>query len=173
MKKTNTKNSNLTDFQRSNHSVGQNCYHLVWTTKFRINFLKPKHINNLCTALIKGTCFYNKIKLIELEVMSDHVHLFVELPPTMDVSEAFKRIKGRTSKILREKFSWLRKKCPKGHLWTAGKFYRSVGSVQAETIQKYIKYSNRKWKYVKPGSREPFPNAGTSRGATQSFLSDF
>lgn len=164
----------MQEFQKSNHSIGQNCFHFVWTTKYRMNILKPAHINKMCTALIRGTCYYNKIRVIELEVAVNHVHLFVELPPTMDISEAFRRIKGRTSRILRMRFPWLRKKYPQGHLWTQGKFYRSVGSVQAETIQKYIKYSNRQWRYVRPENPVPFPTISTSsREATQKVISDF
>ena len=146
----------MNNFQKHKHSVGQNSFHLVWCPKYRWHVLKPKPINKVCEALIRGTCFYNKYEVLELEVMKDHIHLFVELPPDVSVSDAFHRIKGRTSRILRQKFVWLRKMYPHGNMWSPGKFFRSVGSVTAETIQNYIKYSNNNWMHVKPGSSKHF-----------------
>jgi putative transposase len=151
------------DFQRRSHSVGQNAFHLVWCPKYRWNVLKPKPINALCEALIRGTCYHNGYTVYELEVMPDHIHLFVELPPRVSVSAAFHRIKGRTSRILRSKFGWLRKMYPRGHMWSPGKFYRSVGSVTADTIQNYIKYSQHDWQDVKPGTSKTFPKGEQQR----------
>jgi putative transposase len=146
----------MNSFKNNKHSVGQNSFHFVWCPKYRWHALKPKPINKMCEALIRGTCYYNDCKVLELEVMEDHIHLFVELPPTISVSDAFHKIKGRTSRILRKRFPWLRKLYKKGHMWSPGKFYRSVWAVTADTIKNYIKYSQHDWKYVKPGAKKTF-----------------
>lgn len=151
------------DFQRRKHSVGQNAFHLVWCPKYRWHVLKPNPINKMCEALIRGTCYYEGYVVHELEVMHDHIHLFVELPPHVSVSEAFHKIKGRTSRILRSKFIWLRKMYKRGHMWSPGKFYRSVGSVTKETIENYIKYSQQDWKHVKPDAKKSFAKRGQER----------
>ena len=78
-----------------------------------------------------------------LEVMEDHIHIFVEVPPTMSVSKALNLLKGFSSYKLFQKQPWLRAYFRKGHLWSPGKFFRSVGNVTAEAIKNYIAQSNR------------------------------
>ena len=79
----------------------------------------------------------------ELQVREDHVHLFVEIPPSVCVSKALQLFKGVSSRILRRNFSYLREDGK--HLWSPGKFYRSVGNVSADVIQNYIRYSQGSW----------------------------
>ena len=85
-----------------------------------------------------------------MEVMTDHIHLFVEIPPTMSVSFAFNVLKGKTAKMFFKRFpEWRRyfiKGHKKAHLWSPGKFFRNVGSVTAEAVQNYIKHSNN-WNF--------------------------
>ena len=77
------------------------------------------------------------------DLMPDHVHCFVEVPPTMSVSKALNLLKGYSSYKLFQKHRWLRAYFRKGHLWSPGKFFRSVGNVTAEAIKNYIAQSNR------------------------------
>ncbi len=78
--------------------------------------------------------------------MPDHIHLFVELPPTLSVSQAFQFFKGISSRILRRNFSFLTK-IPM--IWSKGKFFRSVGNVSFETIKRYISESQGEWNFAK------------------------
>lgn len=117
------------------HSYGQNCYHLIWAPKFRIKMLKPEHIRRVCKGIIRMICNQKGFVIHEMEIMSDHIHLFVEIPPSVSVSKAFQYLKGGSSRILRRNFKWLRKfDC----LWSKGKFYRSVGNVTSDVIEHYI-----------------------------------
>ena len=75
------------------------------------------------------------------------VHLFVEVPPTMSVSKALQLFKGISSYKLFRQHPWLRKHFRKGHFWSPGKFFRSVGNVTAETIQHYIAESQDCWNF--------------------------
>ena len=75
-------------------------------------------------------------KLIDCEVMSDHVHLLVSIPPTVAVTDIIGRIKGKSSRILREEFPSLTTKLPT--LWTRGKFVSSCGTVSLEAVMRYI-----------------------------------
>ena len=83
--------------------------------------------------------------------MPDHVHLFVGLPTQISISKAFQLIKGASARIILKKctkwkafFSYDGQKKP--HLWSTGKFYRSVGNVRADVIENYIANSN-KWNF--------------------------
>ena len=127
-----------------NHGVGQNAYHLVWKPKYSWDCFKFPWVKNDCEAIINEAILRYKLKLYELEVMSDHVQVFVEIPPTMRVSKALNLLKGYSSFKLFRKHPWLRNYFRKGHLWSPGKFFRSVGNVTAEAIKNYIAQSNRK-----------------------------
>jgi len=71
------------------------------------------------------------------------VHCFVKIPPTMCISKALNLLKGYSSYKLFQKHKWLRRYFRKGHFWSPGKFFRSVGNVTAEAIKNYIAQSNR------------------------------
>lgn len=126
------------------HSYGQNAYHFIWGPKYRIHMLKPIRIKKVCEGVLRLIAFQNNFIIHEIQVMDDHIHLFVEIPPSISVSKAFMLFKGKSSRILRRNFTWLRQfKC----MWSKGKFYRSVGSVTAEVVQHYISHSQGSWRY--------------------------
>ncbi len=81
----------------------------------------------------------HKIKIAELSVMSDHIHTVVGIPPTMSVSKALQLLKGASSHELFKRKPHFRCRYPKGHLWSPGKFYRSVGDTDAETAIQYVR----------------------------------
>lgn len=67
--------------------------------------------------------------------MSDHVHAFLNCPPTIAPYQVMHKVKGYTAKYLREEFSELLK-LPS--LWTRSYFCSTAGNVSSETIKKYI-----------------------------------
>ena len=129
------------------HTIGQSMYHMVWAPKYRRHVLKPFDIAKACEVILKVTAQKHGILIHELRVMPDHIHLFAEIPPRISPSMAFMYLKGRSSRVLRQLFPWLRKMYPNGHMWSKGKFLRSIGSVTADTIEHYIQRSEHNWKY--------------------------
>jgi putative transposase len=91
-----------------------------------------------------------KIKIYEMEVMTNHIHIFVEIPPTMTVSFALQILKGGSARIFFKRCTiWREVFLRNGwklHLWSPGKFFRSVGCVTAEVVENYIKNSNN-WEF--------------------------
>ena len=79
----------MNQLKHLNHSVGQNTFHLVWKPKFAKDPFKFEPVKNVCIASLKKAAFKNNIKIIELEVMPDHVHCFMDLPTNIGVSIAF------------------------------------------------------------------------------------
>jgi putative transposase len=75
------------------------------------------------------------IKVLELAINPDHVHLSISAYPTIPVHKIVKRIKGRSSNILRKEFPELLK-LPS--LWTHSYYVSTVGAVSKETIEEYI-----------------------------------
>ena len=86
--------------------------------------------------IIRETCKELDIEVIDLAVNVDHVHFFIKCPPKYSVSWIAKRINGRSSKLLRDKFPQLREWCP-GHLWAPSCYHGSVGHGW-EVVERYI-----------------------------------
>ena len=109
--------------------------------------MKFEPVLKVCEAAIKNVAKRKTMQIFELEVMPDHVHIFVDIPSTMSVSKALQLLKGFSAKKMFEHHPWLRKHFRTGHLWSLGKFFRSVGNVSAEAIRNYIIGSNRATKF--------------------------
>ena len=58
--------------------------------------------------IIRETCAEIHAELIEMEVMPDHVHLLVEVDPQYGIHRAVRLIKGRSSRLLRDEYPWLK-----------------------------------------------------------------
>lgn len=75
-------------------------------------------------------------KYLELEIMSDYVHLLVEVDPQLGIHLLIKKTKGRSSRLLRQEFLWLRSKLPT--LWTNSYFVSTVGGALLQVVKQYI-----------------------------------
>ena len=84
-------------------------------------------------------------KILELEVMPEHIHLFISAPPSIAPTDIVKIMKGVTAKRVFQKFPELRKKEFIGnHLWSSSYYIGTHGQVSAETIKKYIDGSSNR-----------------------------
>jgi putative transposase len=129
------------------HSVGQNCFHLTWTPKYRYPVARSDSMKTLITEAITRAAERHAIRIIELRVLDDHVHCFVHIPPTLSVSTCVQLLKGTSSFTVRSwNSSWMKKYKA---LWSRGYFYRSVGSVTGAVVENYIKNSQGKNAYWK------------------------
>lgn len=94
-------------------------------------------------AIIKGQCEQMELDMLALEVMPDHIHLFVGAKPTHTPFKIVKQIKGNTSIQLRRCFKhlpyllWNYGKRHK-HLWARGYYCGSAGHVSQEAVKRYI-----------------------------------
>jgi len=82
-----------------------------------------------------------QVKVLALEVMPDHLHLFVACYPQLIPHNLVKALKGRSSNVLRREFPELLR-LPS--LWTNSYFVSTAGNVSSETIRKYIEEQNTK-----------------------------
>ncbi|MDI6806833.1 MAG: IS200/IS605 family transposase [Candidatus Aenigmarchaeota archaeon] len=126
------------ELQSFSHSYGQLAYHVVLVTKYRRQVLsKDKH--DVVKLIFNEIAIKHAMKLHAIEVLEEHVHIFITIPPTLCLSKAMQLLKGISSRILFKAFPEIKQKLWGGHLWSKGKFFRSVGSVTAEAIQHYIR----------------------------------
>jgi putative transposase len=127
------------DLVSGSHSIGQNLYHLEWCPKYRYNMFKREENKNLCEEILREVAQRHKIKITEMSVMPDHIHMVVELPSTMSVSQAFHLLKGASSRELFKQKPGFRGRYSRGRFWSPGKFYRTVGDTDAETVINYVR----------------------------------
>lgn len=126
------------------HGYGQITYHIVLVPKYRRKIFYGAAMKRDCEGVIRGICDRKGYRVISIHVADDHVHLFLEFRPTDTLSGVIKQLKGESAVLLFRMHPELRKRLWKGNLWTAGKFYRSVGNVTADTIKHYINESQHK-----------------------------
>lgn len=110
-------------------------YHIVFTPKYRRHVLKDGVDVRMKEILLEKQEEYG-YKVLDMEIMTDHVHLLLDVNPKIGVYQVITKIKGYTSKTLREEFPWLKSRLPS--LWTRNKFISSVGAVTLEAVKKYI-----------------------------------
>lgn len=79
--------------------------------------------------------------MFELAVMPEHVHLLVEVDPQYGIHRLVHSIKGRSSRLLRQEYPWLRSRLPT--LWTNSYFVSTVGGAPLEIIKQYIENQKR------------------------------
>ena len=119
----------------SAHAVYDLKYHFVWIPKYRKELLigeVAEARNDLPDEIAEA---YD-MDIDTLEVMQDHVHLFVSSPPRYSPARVMQILKSVSTRELFARFPWLRRK-----LWGDGYFVRSVGDqVTPEIIRRYIRY---------------------------------
>jgi len=79
-----------------------------------------------------------------MEVMEDHVHVFIGAPPRYSPSRLVQILKSVSVRELFRKYPRMRKAMWSGKTWSDGYFVRSVGdAVTADIIRRYIEYQRR------------------------------
>lgn len=121
---------------RSNANIAFQCaYHIVWCPKYRRKVIGGRMEVRL-KEVIAEVVAEKGAWLIEMETMPDHVHLLVEVDPQSGVHKLVKAIKGRSSRVLREEFPWLKSRLPS--LWTNSYFVATVGGAPLSVIKRYV-----------------------------------
>lgn len=120
------------------HSVGWSTWHFEWCTKYRYKIFRKPYIKNLCFIAILESARRHTLKIIDMEVDMDHVHVICSLPMTMPPTKALHLLKGASAKILFVLVPNFRKRYPKGHLWSPGKFAASIGHITVEKAKQYL-----------------------------------
>lgn len=110
-------------------------YHIIFTPKYRRSVLESP-IDARLKELIYAKQTDFGYEVIEMEVMPDHVHLLISIPPDKAIRTLISNLKGYTARILRDEFPELKSRLPS--LWTRSMFVASVGAVSLETVKRYI-----------------------------------
>jgi putative transposase len=126
------------EYRSTKHCKYNINYHLVWCPKYRHRVL-TNDIDNFLKGSIQEICNNYDYELLNIEIMPDHLHLFVSAVPYVSPTEIVKTIKSITASKIFKQFPKLKsKKFWRSGLWSKGYFVGTAGTVTAETIQRYI-----------------------------------
>lgn len=124
-------------YRRSSHTIYDNRFHLVWVTKYRYHIF-DKRKKERCREVIREVCRTNDVDILSGHVSSDHIHIYVSVPPHLAVSKLMQFIKGKTSRVLQIEFPDLKRRYWGRHIWARGYFSATVGEVSDKVIREYI-----------------------------------
>jgi len=119
-------------------------YHLIWCPKYRKPILEKPEVKQFLEEQIYTIAATKGFEVLALEVMPDHLHLFVSAPSFDSPTDIVKVFKGVTALRLFKKFPELRNGYWKGKLWSPSYYVGTAGHASAETIQRYIEEQTTK-----------------------------
>jgi putative transposase len=129
-----------------NHSTYKLQYHIVWGTKYRRKWLKDYVRTDLRKTFQEVVKKYPTLYIFETNTDEDHVHLQIEIPPSIPIPDAVRILKQYSSIKLRKKYKFIREMyLDKDGIWSVGYFVSSVG-LDEEQIRRYIQWQGKKEK---------------------------
>lgn len=127
-------------FRRTAHAAYDTAYHLVWSPKYRKKILQGELAKRVGELLQEIAAHYD-ITIEELEVSTDHIHLFCSFPPRYSIAQVVTRFKSLSARAIFREYPQVKRQLWGGEFWEDGYFARTVGDkVTAEVIRKYIQH---------------------------------
>lgn len=123
------------DYRRTKTTVSLINYHFVFCPRYRRKIFLNTKVEERFKELVREICNELHIAIVAMECDKDHVHLFLNALPTLSPAEIMAKIKGVTSKCLREEFQHL---MHLPSLWTRSYFVSTAGNVSSEIIKHYV-----------------------------------
>lgn len=125
----------------SQHAVYNCGYHFIWCPKYRRPVL-TEAIQVRLKELLYQKAAEHSWTIEKMEVMPDHVHVFIKCSPDDAPAFIVSQLKGAASFTLRNEFPFLKSKLPT--LWTRSYYCETVGHISEKTIKKYIENQKNK-----------------------------
>ena len=108
-------------------------YHLVWSTKYRFKVLRGQirlRVRDIC----RHVCRENEVEILRGVLSSDHVHMFVSVPPKLAISDLVRKMKGRSSHKVQREFPGLRRRYWGRRFWGRGYFSTTNGAITEDIV---------------------------------------
>ena len=119
------------DTKRTRHSRYQIFYHLVWIPKYRKSVLRGV-VKDRLEVILEEIAEGKGLEICDMEIMPDHVHLFVSSPPQNSPSLLVNWFKGISSRLYNHRYKDDRLR------WSNAYYVGTAGTVSKEIIQRYI-----------------------------------
>lgn len=122
-------------YRKTQTTVSLINYHFVFCPRYRRKIFLIPNVEERFKHIVKYICEDMDIEIIAMECDKDHVHMFLNCLPILSPVDIMQKIKGVSSRALRDEFSEL-KKMPS--LWTRSYFVSTAGNVSSETVKRYV-----------------------------------
>jgi len=115
-----------------------NCkYHIVFAPKYRRHAIYGK-VKADIGIMLRKLCSYKGVEIIEGNLVSDHVHMLVSIPPKYSVSYIVGYLKGKSALMIFEKYANMKYKYGNRHFWCRGYYVDTVGR-NKKAVEEYIR----------------------------------
>ena len=142
-------------FKKLSHTLYECKYHIVMCPKYRHRIFKDE-IAEYAKQQLYSLCRQKElVEVLELNILADHIHMVVSIPPKYSVSAIMGYLKGKLSIRLFQKYERLGKRYWGQHLWSRGYCVSTVG-LDEDKIRKYVKWQETKEKEVEQVQRGLF-----------------
>src|SRR6202162_4452307 len=103
------RSQSVNNYTSGNHTVFHHRYHVVWITKYRYKVLEGS-LRERIRTIIRQVCKELGVQIVSGVLSREHVHMFVEIPPHIAVSDFVRRVRGRSSHRVQMEFPDLRRR---------------------------------------------------------------
>jgi putative transposase len=127
----------IMQYDTGKHCVFYHRYHLFWSTKYRYKVLTGVlrlRVRDICCQV----CRENEVDILRGVPSSDHVQMFVSVPPKLAISDLVRKIKGRSSFKVQREFPAIRKRYWGQQFWGRGYFSSSNGAITEDIVLQYL-----------------------------------
>ena len=124
------------DIKTLSHTRWKCQYHIVFIPKYRQKRLFGK-VREDMREIIRKLCEYKKVEIVSGAICADHVHLCVEIPPKLSVSQFMGYLKGKSALMIYDEHPEQRSKWDKS-FWARGYYVATVGTITEEVVKQYI-----------------------------------
>jgi REP element-mobilizing transposase RayT len=133
---------NSESFARSAaHSRGEAAWFVTWGTKYKYKTLAKPELREACEAALRSAASACGVELLELSVMSEHVHAIFACSHLVHVEDVARRMKGSSAHALFELEPRFHLRYPRGHFWARGYYARGVGPTDLDSARAYVRAS--------------------------------
>ena len=126
----------MSDINSLSHSKWRCKYHIVFAPKYRRQAIYGA-IKQDIGNILRQLCENKGVTIVEAELCKDHVHMLVEIPPSMSVSQFVGYLKGKSSLMIFDRHANLKYKYGNRHFWCRGYYVDTVGKNE-KIIKEYI-----------------------------------
>ena len=130
-------------FNKLAHSLYECKYHIVFCPKYRYKIMREEVTQYVTQQIYRLSNQKDGVKVLEVNVQEDHVHLVVSIPPKYAISQFMGFLKGKLALRLFDHFPKLRKRYWGQHVWSRGYCVSTIG-LDEDRIRKYVKWQTMK-----------------------------
>ncbi len=118
------------------HTTWECKYHVVWIPKYRRKHLFVE-IRRELGPVLRELARPKESEILEGNLLIDHVHMLIAIPPKYAVSQVIGYLKGKSAIHIARTFGGRQKNFTGEHFWARGYYVSTVG-IEEAVLRHYI-----------------------------------